>query len=245
LDSGSAVCNDAKTYLEVSTAKLFKNLKEIRVYVNSLKIENVQEMSLDLKSIEKFANNNRDFKLYMYVFNNIIQYVINNLIKNLKLYKVLFDEPLPILLEILKTEFEDCNFNYIHFNKDFETESIITHMFNRNSIYINNNLSYNFLCMDNYGDKFNINEDYKEEEIQLLKGEYSLQEEHYFLDMIRISLFLTLDTNNFNRLIETEYLDESGDYYLIENDINMNIENILYDFLNDDIIEIDNTPYYN
>ena len=77
-----------------------------------------------------------------------------------------------------------------------------------------------------------------------MNGEYSLQEEHYFLDMIRISLFLTLDTNNFIRLIETEYLDESGDYYLIENDINMNIENILYDFLNDDIIEIDNTPYY-
>ena len=67
-------------------------------------------------------------------------YVINNL----KLYKVLFSstisEPLPIILEILKTEFEDCNFNYIHFNKDFEIESIIlpfiTHVFNRNSIYL-------------------------------------------------------------------------------------------------------------
>ena len=173
---------------------------------------------------------------------------INNLIKNLKLYKVLFSsansEPLPIILEMLKTEFEDCKFNYIHFNKDFESiiSPFITHMFNRNSIYINNNLSYNVLCMDNYGDKFNINEDYKEEEIQILKREYSIQEEHYFLDVIRTSLFLTLDTVNFNRLIETEYLDESGDYYLIENDINMNIENILDEFLNDDIIEIDNTP---
>ena len=245
LDSGSAVCNDVKTYLEVSTVKLFKNLKEIRVYVNSLEIENIELINTEEDGLSRYANNNRDFKLYMYVFNNIIQYVINNLIKNLKLYKVLFSsssgESLPILLELLKNEFEQCNFNYIYFNKDFENESLIEpfirHLYNRNSIYINNNLSYNVLCMDNYGDKFDINEDYREEEIQLLKREYSLHEEHYFLDIIRTSLFLTIYMDNFNRLIETEHLDESGDYYLIENDISMNIENIL----DDAIEEIDNT----
>ena len=67
LDSGSAVCDDVKTYIEVSTVRLFKNLKEIRVYVNSLEIENIELINTDEDDLSIYANNNRDFKLYMFL----------------------------------------------------------------------------------------------------------------------------------------------------------------------------------
>lgn len=245
---------DLRTKMEIYLLNNLNELYDIRSFCRNLTIQ-YETIGSDFygegDDFMDVFNNNGDLRLYVIIYKNAIKPIINNifrLLKTMRSLTILNEGGLSILTQnilgnFIETFGTDEHYSTINPNTSSIITPFINDQINRN-ITFNKNSSLVYSVIGEEEQTANFNDDGTIDTSTNYNEIENIIDDDIIGNNRKIRLCLTRTESLFNRLTETNYIDEEDIYYLqrIEDTININIRSILHDEYNtdDDSDEEDN-----